>query len=84
MPSIEEARDLSQLSEPKEIAKFFMDNGVTNCVFTMGEEGSVFISKDEYIKTPAFEIEVVDTTGCGDAFDAGMITALVKGFDVEK
>ena len=46
MPSIEEARDLSQLSEPKEIAKFFMDNGATSCVFTMGEEGSVFISKD--------------------------------------
>ena len=50
----------------------------------MGDEGSVFISKDEYIKTPAFEIDVVDTTGCGDAFDAGMITAIVKGFDLEK
>ena len=84
MPSIEEARDLSQLSDTKEIAKFFIGNGATNCVFTMGEEGSVFINKDEYIKTPAFEIDVVDTTGCGDAFDAGMITALVKDFDLEK
>ena len=24
--------------------------------------------------TPAFDIDVVDTTGCGDAFDAGMIS----------
>ena len=84
MPSIEEARDLSQIKDPKEIAKFFIDNGAKNCIFTMGDEGSVFISKEEYIKTPAFEIDVVDTTGCGDAFDAGMITAIVKGFDLEK
>ena len=84
MPSIEEARDLSQIEDSKEIAKFFIDNGAKNCIFTMGDEGSVFISKEEYIKTPAFEIDVVDTTGCGDAFDAGMITAIVKGFDLEK
>ncbi len=84
MPSIEEAIDMSKLTDPKDIAKFFIDNGATNCVFTTGEEGSVFINKDEYIKTPAFNIDVVDTTGCGDAFDAGMITALAKGFDLEK
>jgi sugar/nucleoside kinase (ribokinase family) len=82
--SIEEARDLSKLNDPKEIAKFFIDNGATNCVFTTGEEGSVFISEKEYIKTSAFDIDVVDTTGCGDAFDAGMITALVRDFDLEK
>ena len=64
--------------------KNLIDNGAKNCIFTMGDEGSVFISKDEYIKTPAFEIDVVDTTGCGDAFDAGMIAAIVKGFDLEK
>ena len=70
----------ANLKDPKDIAKFFIDNGAKNCVFTMGAEGSVFISKDEYIKTPAFDIEVKDTTGCGDAFDAGMITALAKDF----
>jgi hypothetical protein len=50
----------------------------------MGGEGSLFVNKDETIKTPAFDINVVDTTGCGDAFDAGMITSLINNFDLEK
>jgi len=84
MPSIEEASIMCGLDDPNDIAKYYLDNGVTNCVLTMGGEGSLFVNKDETIKTPAFDINVVDTTGCGDAFDAGMITSLIKNFDLEK
>ena len=84
MPSIEEASLMSGLNDPKDVGKFYLDNGAKNCVFTMGGEGSLFINNSELIKTPAFDVKVVDTTGCGDAFDAGMITAIVKGFDIEK
>ncbi len=84
MPSIEEACIMSGLNDPIDVGKFYLDNGAKNCVFTMGGEGSFFINKSEQIKTPAFDVKVVDTTGCGDAFDAGMIAAIVKGFDIEK
>jgi len=84
MPSIEEASIMCGLDDPNDIAKYYLDNGVTNCVLTMGGEGSLFVNKDETIKTPAFDINVVDTTGCGDAFDAGMITSLINDFDLEK
>ena len=84
MPSIEEASLMSGLNDPKDVGKFYLDNGAKNCVFTMGGEGSLFINNSELIKTPAFDVKVVDTTGCGDAFDAGMITAIIKGFDIEK
>ena len=84
MPSIEEASLMSGLNDPKDVGKFYLDNGAKNCVFTMGGEGSLFINNSELIKTPAFDVKVVDTTGCGDAFVAGMITAIVKGFDIEK
>ena len=84
MPSIEEASIMCGLDDQMDIAKYYLDNGVTNCVLTMGGEGSLFVNKDETIKTPAFDINVVDTTGCGDAFDAGMITSLINDFDLEK
>jgi sugar/nucleoside kinase (ribokinase family) len=30
-------------------------------------------------RVPAFEVDVVDTTGCGDAFSAGMLRGLSLG-----
>ncbi len=83
MPSIEEASVMSGKNDPEEAAKFYIDRGVQNCVLTMGEKGSLFMSKDKKIITPAFDIQVIDTTGCGDAFYAGMITALAKDMNLE-
>jgi len=83
MPSIEEASIMCGLDDPKDIAKYYLDRGVKNCVLTMGEKGSLFMSETEKIITPAFDINVIDTTGCGDAFDAGMIVALIKNLDLE-
>ena len=61
MPSIEEASIMCGLSQPEDVAKFYLDGGVKNCVLTMGGEGSLFMNNKEKIITPAFDIEVVDT-----------------------
>lgn len=84
MPSIEEARDMSGQTEPEDCARFYLDHGATACVFTMGGEGAFYAHKDgTRLRSPAYEVAVVDTTGCGDAFDAGFITALHHRMDVE-
>jgi sugar/nucleoside kinase (ribokinase family) len=84
MPSIEEARDMSGQSSPEECASFYLDRGAQCCVFTLGGEGAYYAHRDgTRIKSPAFDITVVDTTGCGDAFDAGFITALHHRMDQE-
>lgn len=84
MPSIEEARDMSGKSSPEDCAKFYLDRGATACVFTLGGEGAFYAHKDgTRLRSPAYEVEVVDTTGCGDAFDAGFIAALHHRMDVE-
>ncbi len=84
MPSIEEARDMSGKTSPEDCAKFYLGRGATCCVFTLGGEGAFYAHKDgTRMSSPAYDIRVVDTTGCGDAFDAGFITALHHKMDVE-
>lgn len=84
MPSIEEARDMSGLSAPEDCASFYLDKGAACCVFTLGGEGAYYAHRDgTRLKSPAYDIGVVDTTGCGDAFDAGFIAALHHRMDTE-
>lgn len=84
MPSIEEAQALTGLTDYGDTAKFFLDMGVKTCVLTLGGEGAYYHSSDSTkFRLPAFEVVVKCTCGCGDAFDAGFATALIKGFDPE-
>lgn len=79
IPSIEEAEILSGVSGVEENIKFFQDRGVKCCVLTMGAEGSMIADGDGRVHVPVYDIEVVDTTGCGDAYTAGFIAGLADG-----
>ena len=84
MPSIEEARDMSGQQTPEDCARYYQDKGATCCIFTLGGEGAFYAHIDgTRVTSPAYDISVVDTTGCGDAFDAGFIAALHHKMDVE-
>lgn len=48
---------------------------------TLGEEGSLARCAGREIRTPAFPVHCVDSTGAGDAFRAGFIAAWLKGGD---
>lgn len=84
MPSMEEAEFLSGMSDPYEMAGFFMDLGVRNCIFKWGPKGSFIRTADSYFRLPAFKVAVSDTTGCGDSYCGGFIAGLAKGYDLEQ
>jgi len=46
--------------------------GADGCLITAGRDGGL-------LHIPAHQVDVVDTTGCGDGFDAGMIAGLLLG-----
>jgi sugar/nucleoside kinase (ribokinase family) len=48
-------------------------------IATCGERGSFTLTGGKSISTPAFETHVVDTTGAGDAFRAGLCAAWCRG-----
>lgn len=88
MPGLEEAEMMVGLKDRNEIIKYFLDNGVKTTVFKMGSKGSSIAyysgSKIEEIRIPIYKTDLVDTTGCGDAYCAGFITGLLKGYDLQK
>ncbi len=53
-----------------------LDRGVGCVAATCGADGALLVGAEGAQGVPAFEIEVVDTTGCGDAFSAGFLRGL--------
>lgn len=54
--------------------------GMTKLVaLKAGPDGSLACDGRETIHVPAFRLQVADTTGCGDAFNAGFIDGLLQG-----
>jgi sugar/nucleoside kinase (ribokinase family) len=84
LPSLEEARMIASCHAPSEIAQFFLDHGVGVVALKMGEEGCYLRSPNEELQIPAYDVVGIDTTGAGDAFVAGFLTGLVKGWDLKR
>ena len=81
-PNEHEARVCSGLDPNSKIsdedaAKKLLELGCKNVILTLGEKGCLWVNKDRTEKIPAFKLsQVVDSTGAGDAFNAGFATAL--------
>ncbi len=49
-----------------------------------GRHGCVVVTRRDVVAVPAFSVEVVDTTGAGDAFAAGVVYGLLRRWDPER
>ena len=57
------------------------ESGAAVVCVTLGAEGSLALAQGREIRTPAFHVPVVDTTGAGDVFRAGFIAGWLQGGD---
>jgi sugar/nucleoside kinase (ribokinase family) len=84
VPSIEEARMLTGRQEPEAVAQALVDHGIKTVALKMGEQGCYVRTAEGSWRLPAYRIDAVDATGAGDAFAAGFLAGVVKGWDPEK
>ena len=63
-------------------AEWFFQKGVKNVLITLGKRGVFVASQGRHAILPVPEVKVLDTTGAGDAFNGGLVTALSEGKDI--
>ncbi|WP_349674758.1 ribokinase [Lacrimispora sp.] len=86
-PNEVEASILSGISVTEEesagkAADYFLNKGVKNVLITLGSKGVYIATGKRRGLLPAYQVEAVDTTGAGDAFNGGLAAALAEGKDL--
>ena len=78
VPSDDDTEPLCGLTEPEEIAEHYLKLGTKKIVISLDKKGAYFKSAKESGVTPTFRADkVVDTTGAGIAFAAGLISGVI-------
>ncbi|HET6868362.1 MAG TPA: PfkB family carbohydrate kinase [Solirubrobacteraceae bacterium] len=79
LPNEEQVLALSGTSELARGCRALLERGVGCVAATCGAEGALVVDRETEVRVPAFEVDVVDTTGCGDAFSAGFLRGVALG-----
>lgn len=78
-PNIDELKALTGKRSPRKGAEVLLKSGAPTLVVKLGAKGCLLASKREQTLVPGFNVEVVDTTAAGDAFDAGFAASMLSG-----
>jgi sugar/nucleoside kinase (ribokinase family) len=84
IPSQPEAQAITGLEDPSDMAKAFQDFGCKNVVIKLDEDGALCRDASGAETTVAsYQVDnVVDTTGAGDSWCAGLIVGLHEGLSI--
>lgn len=79
--SIEETKDIYVL---KDYCLKFIDMGINEVLLSMGEEGALYVDKNNSFKIEPLKIDVKSTVGAGDAMVAALALSIEKNKTVEE
>lgn len=72
----------AEISDPAELTRALLAAGVPSVVITLGADGAVIGEGDQIEAIASEKVEVVDTTGAGDAFVGALAARLAAGDDL--
>ena len=81
LPNDEQVLGFTGAGSLEEGARALLETGVGCIAVTQGARGALVVTADAVVEVPAYGVEVVDTTGCGDAFSAGFLRGISLGRD---
>ncbi|HTZ40920.1 MAG TPA: PfkB family carbohydrate kinase [Syntrophales bacterium] len=78
------ARSLVGGDDPLGACRKIVELGPRIAGVTLGSKGYAALFDGRFFFKPAYAVEVVDTTGCGDVFHAGLTYGLLQSWDPER
>lgn len=69
---------------PRSAAEKLLKLGLDMVALKLGPKGCLILTKEGRVSLPAFAVRAVDSTGAGDAFNAGFLTGLMEGWGLEE
>lgn len=69
-------------ADDEQVARAIRRHGIGSVIITLGADGALVADDDGITRVPSVSVEVVDTTGAGDAFVGALGAALAAGADL--
>jgi sugar/nucleoside kinase (ribokinase family) len=79
LPNQKEAQIVTGKHHPEDLLTELHARGMANVVLKLGREGAAALLAGQTYHAAALAVDAVDTTGAGDAFDAGFLDAFLEG-----
>ncbi|WP_085522764.1 carbohydrate kinase family protein [Tuberibacillus sp. Marseille-P3662] len=83
-PNLKEALVITGETDAEKALEALNKLNSNNVIIKLGEDGALFKKEGVVTKVPSSKRDVVDTTGAGDVFSAGLLTGLLKDFELEE
>jgi 2-dehydro-3-deoxygluconokinase len=77
-PSLDEARQLTGLTTPEQIARFYLELGPKIVALKLGAEGALLACDQGLQYFPAYTVSATDLAGAGDTFSGAFAAAYIR------
>jgi ribokinase len=84
LPNEAEAKYLSRKKNIRNAGRTILEKGASIVAMKLGQKGCLVMDKNDEFHVPAFNVETIDTTGAGDAYNAGFLAGHLKGWDLKR
>ena len=74
--------EIKTVEDAKRAANVLLEKGVKEVVITLGSMGAFAMNQEKSELVERLTVDAIDTTGAGDAFNGGFVTALAEGKDL--
>ena len=82
LPNNDEAEKITGKTDALDQIQSFLSLGANTVVITQGSKGAIATKGDKLWRSGIYQMSVKDPSGCGDAFATGIITGILRGWEI--